>query len=134
MNRKEEQTVARTTSVGAETTTTTTSSSPLPSLPSTMTTTTNQSKHSKSSINDTSRNETESKGRMQRQSIIETIRQCYCLRRQFTNIRLGFVKFLCKFTGHDDLPLITSFDKLVEFMYRPVDAASIGIGRLLFGE
>lgn len=37
-----------------------------------------------------------------------------------------------EFTGHK-LDQMNSIDKFVNFMHQPTDAASIGIGRMLFG-
>lgn len=55
--------------------------------------------------------------------------------------RLSKLDFLCdkistifhNFSGHQ-LSCIASFDGFTSFMYKKVDAASIGIGRMLFGE
>lgn len=49
------------------------------------------------------------------------------------NVRKTVTKLLENFTGHQ-LDKIKNFNDFVEFMYVPVDAASIGVGRMLFGK
>lgn len=41
--------------------------------------------------------------------------------------------FFRNFTGHD-IKCVSSFENFVEFMHEETDAASIGIGRILFGK
>jgi hypothetical protein len=45
------------------------------------------------------------------------------------------VMFLQKFTGHRNImDCFCSYEQLVRFMYQPCDGASLGIGRMMFGE
>lgn len=38
-----------------------------------------------------------------------------------------------EYTGHSS-KCLSSMDAFVEFMFKPTDAASLGVGRMLFGE
>lgn len=53
----------------------------------------------------------------------------------FDKLRNLNVFFDCfeKFTGHNK-DCLTSFESFVKFMHQPTDAASLGMGRMLFGK
>lgn len=42
-------------------------------------------------------------------------------------------KLFHQFTGHN-IKCITKMEYFIELMYKPVDGASLGIGRMLFGK
>jgi hypothetical protein len=51
------------------------------------------------------------------------------------NCRKLMAIFLQNFTGHPKImDCFCSFEHFVRFMYQPCDAASLSVGRMLFGE
>lgn len=52
---------------------------------------------------------------------------------QHVNFSEKIKKFFSNFTGHD-MQNISSFDDFTNFMWTEVDAASLGICRMLFGK
>ena len=50
-----------------------------------------------------------------------------------STVKIKLLRIIGIWSGHK-LEKITSFNSFVNYMYEPVDAAAIGIGRLLFGK
>lgn len=48
------------------------------------------------------------------------------------SIKYVITKYFEKYTGHN-IKCLSSFENFVEFMHSPTDAASLGVGRMLFG-
>jgi hypothetical protein len=63
----------------------------------------------------------------------ESLNNAMGQRQQHVNFSERIKKLLSNFTGHDMLD-ISSFDDFTNFMWAEVDAASLGICRMLFGK
>lgn len=51
----------------------------------------------------------------------------------FLIMKLKFKNFYKRLTNHDYDDCFGSFNNFVNFMYKPIDGSSLGIGRMLFG-
>lgn len=51
-----------------------------------------------------------------------------------SKLAVFFRKFVSTLTGHEELNRLTNFNEFVDFMYKPVDSASLGVGRFAYGK
>lgn len=66
-------------------------------------------------------------------SRMQTPGVCQSLTNKYNLLKQSIPKFFQAYTGHDP-QCISSFDNFIKFMHKPTDAASLGVGRMLFGK